>query len=150
MNTNTTTTTNEKQAIIDALWAWIRQRPGLEFGNYGDWKAYRQELREIARDKHDAETVLRAVAWRDSIDAETLKAAFSANYGRLEWNGTRLSYTTGQYWPTEYRKAAAAVLARALWYNVRNNFDGEMNPGAALRAYFRREFGRGIASRWFN
>jgi hypothetical protein len=33
----------------------------------------------------------------------------------LSWDGKRLDYTTGQYWPTEYRRAAAAVLASALW-----------------------------------
>lgn len=39
-----------KATVIACLDRWIRQRPGLEFGNYGDLRAYRAELRNIARD----------------------------------------------------------------------------------------------------
>lgn len=111
---------DERAAILAALDRWIRQRPGLEYGNYGDPVIYRSECRAIARDKRDAQTLLAAVE-RSLIDAGTLKAAFRAFSGRLTWDGSRLSYVTGQYWPTEYRKAAAAVLAAALWDNARLN-----------------------------
>lgn len=43
-----------KTQICDALATWIRQRPGLEFGNYGDVSSYRSEMRSIAKDKRDA------------------------------------------------------------------------------------------------
>lgn len=36
-------------------------------------------------------------------------------YSTAKPGAGRLEYTTGQYWPTEYRKAACAVLASALW-----------------------------------
>lgn len=180
-----------KQQIIEALRKWINQRPGLEFGNYGDWAAYRSELRSIARDRRDALELLQAVTWRDGITAERLLEGFRAYSGRLKIEsrysvngkgafrtieeaeivagkylpsivGVRefavLDYCVGQYWPTEYRRAACAVLASALWDHARDDrspSDGTLrqikqSKGDWLREHFRREFGRGIASRWFN
>jgi hypothetical protein len=63
---------HERYLIIGALDRWIRQRPGLEFGNYGDVSAYRSEMRSITKDLHDARTLLAAVNWRTSIDAAAL------------------------------------------------------------------------------
>lgn len=235
---------SRKQAIIDALRRWIRQRPGLEYGNYGDPTSYRAECRSIARDKREAETLLSAVSWRDGIDADALiRAAEGAYSGRLSikldgpwfvdyadgsvysatseqdardhWSrcagrnergdGTlrqkpvaAIDYCTGQYWPTEYRRAVCAVLASALrdyqranmppitgyrveswsrlglgrtrhqlqptreaaetdlrqhggsdYGSVSEVYSGNLSAGDWLRAYFLREFGRGIASRWF-
>lgn len=163
-------TLTERDRILAALAAWIRQRPGLDPRNYGDAATYRAEARGIARDLHDAETLLAAVRWRSGIDADALKAAFRDAYsGRLSWDGEHgaLSYCTGQYWPTEYRRAACAVLASALWSYTRdhamppgemvhNSETGEtfhryggLRAGDWLRRYFRREFGPRIARRWF-
>lgn len=167
-----------KQQILQALATWIKQRPGLEFGNYGSLAPYRAELRQIAKDKRDAEQLLQAVALRDSITAADLTKAFSAYSGRLTLSekagAAHLDYCTGQYWPTEYRKAAAAVLASALWEWQRgclpkpdgkikktsgfgpfqhesehDNVQG-MSPGDWLRHQFKREFGRSIQERWFS
>jgi hypothetical protein len=158
----------EKQAIIDAIGKFIRQRPGLEFVNYGDLSCYRAELRRIARDKQNAERLLTFVAIRDTITAEMLiQAAQSAYAGRLsivERNGkVGIDYCAGQYFPTEYRKAAAAVLASAIWDWTREfcmpepvlddtgdrTYNGK-SGGDWLRSHFRREFGRVIQSRWFD
>ena len=133
--------------IIAALSRFIAQRPGLEFGNYGDVTSYRAEIRSIARDLRDARALLRAVRL-SGITGQALAEAFPRAFaGRLSWDGKALDYCTGQYWPTEYRRAVCAVLARALWDYYR---DG-MPPGSGLqlRAMFRKEYGRGIASRWF-
>lgn len=167
-----------KQHIIAALDAWIRQRPGLEYGNYGDPKSYNAELRSITRDLREARTLLRFVERTDSITADDLREAFKRAYsGRLTLEETpdgraRLEYCTGQYRPTEYRKAAAAVCASALWAWMRDKcmplpvykqhgsatdhpmrtealYDGK-SAGDYLRHAFRREFGRGTAARWFN
>lgn len=183
-----------KQAIIDALRTWINQRPGLEYGNYGNITSYRSELRSITRDLHHARELLRAVELRDSISAEDLARAFRAYSGRMTLtgnNGTaQLSYCTGQYWPTEYRKVVCAIAAAALWEHVRfkcmpapvyrlsdgvtfktqkeaseyaeemrreqncilaieEKYDG-VSAGDWIRRQFRREYGRSIASRWFN
>lgn len=168
-----------KTAICDALATWIRQRSGLSFGNYGDVTSYRSEMRGIAKDKRDAETLLQAVRWRDSITGEKLiEASKHAFSGRLTFkvdkfwlvaNGDKtvsaeveIDYTTGQYWPTEYRKAAAAVLASALWEHARDadngsgyaagfkETSGREPDGNELRTVFRKEFGSALQRRWFN
>jgi hypothetical protein len=174
-----------KQAILAALDKFTRQRPGLEFGNYGDLSAFRSEMRGITRDLHHYRELERYVTWRDSITADMLlEAARSAYSGRLTLNDIRATYAdgsiyhnfsvdycTGQYWPTEYRRAACAVLASAIWAAMRDempapreprlvrthgsftsehdNIEGK-TPGDWLRSKARREFGRGIASRWFS
>ena len=152
---------DRKSQILTALEGFIRQRPGLEFGNYGDRKAYFSEMRRITRQRHDAERLLRAVAL-SSMPAEVLVGGFRAFSGRLtltdcERNGKhalRLEYCTGQYFPTEYRAAVCAVCAAALWDWYRDDYvkaakPGE-SPGDAIRRQFRREFGARFASRWFD
>jgi hypothetical protein len=150
--TDTTTDTAERAKILNALDRFARQRPGLDYGNYGDPVAYRAEVRAIGRDLTDARLLLAAV-WRSSMTAEKLLGAFRAYAGRLSWDGERLDYCTGQYWPTEYRRAVCAVLAAALWDYYREGFAASANPGEsagdAIRRCFRREFGRTMAARWF-
>lgn len=156
-----------KTALLQALRQWINQRPGLDPRNY-DRAGYRAESRQITQDRSDALEILAAVALREYVTADhILQAAKRAFSGRLNiaeskvWqvaNGEKilisefkLDYCTGQYWPTEYRKAAAAVLAGAFWYAYRaelpHNAD---NPGEHLRSFFRGEFGPAIQQRWFN
>ena len=165
----------ERELILANLDAFVRQRSGLEYRDHSDATSYRAEQRSITRDLHDYRTLRAAVQWRDGIDAAALKEAFRAFSGRLTWKGKRLDYCIGQYFPTEYRKAACAVLASALWDYTRDkampepsgkltvtigkgefafttehdNVDG-LSPGDWLRRYFRREFGRGLAARYFN
>jgi len=86
---------DKKQAIIGALYTFIGQRPGLEYGNYGEPVSYRAEVRSIGKDLTQARQLLRYVELRASITADDI----------IE---------------------------------------------ASLRASFKREFGRGMASRWFN
>ena len=148
-----------KQQIITGLQAWIAQRPGLEFGNYGDLKNYRSEMRRITRQRHDAEKLLLAVS-NSAIDADTLLDSFKRAYsGRLTCEKlpdgrVKFDYCTGQYFPTEYRAAACAVLSNALWNYHREDYaataTGSESPGTAIRRNFRRRFGRTIASRWFD
>lgn len=164
-----------KSAILESLRNWINQRPSLEFGNYGDWSAYRAELRLITQARRDALELMAAVAWRDSITAEDIiNACQSAYSGRLSITDkdgvAHIDYCTGQYWPTEYRQAVCAILASVLWRYTSANMPAPsgkiisqhgpfvtehdsiegLRPGDWLRKHFRREFGRGLASRWFN
>lgn len=162
----------DKSTILNMLRVWVNQRPGLEFGNYGDWSNYRSEMRRITRQRADALQLLRAVEL-SSITAEELADAFKRAYsGRLTLTERKgkmvLDYCTGQYWPTEYRAAACAVLSAALWEHVRlkcmpkgelvhNSETGDtferyngLRAGDWIRRHFSREYGRGIASRWFD
>lgn len=142
-----------KESLLDALRAFIAQRPGLEFANYGDVSAYRSEMRGITKDRHQALQMLDAIAWRDSITVDALlHAARGAFSGRLTVKETApgafsLDYCTGQYWPTEYRRAVCAVASSALWDYWRDN---GATTGDAIRTKARRELSRGIAQRWFN
>jgi hypothetical protein len=217
-------TDNRKTLILSALRAFINQRSGIEFGNYGDVKAFRAEQRGIQKDRREALELLRAVELSDGIDADALlKASRSAYSGRLTIKEVKggysdpkdrtyrdsmieIDYACGQYFVTEYRRAACAVLASALWeytrehcmpavtgYRVESWMElgkgrtlGELHvtreeaeaecetlggssyghvnevypqhglrfpavsAGDWLRAHFARQFGRGIASRWFS
>jgi len=146
---------NDKAQIIEALTRWIQKRPQLEFGNYGCPIAYRSEARSITRDLHHARQMLRLVSWRDSITADDLLAAARSSYsGRLSLvkteSGYTVDYCTGQYWPTEYRRAACAVLAFALWDRFRADLPAERKTGDEIRRAARRELSISVARRWFN
>ena len=49
---------DRKSLILNALRAFVRQRPGMEFANYGDIRSYQAEYRGIRRDLQDAEVLL--------------------------------------------------------------------------------------------
>jgi hypothetical protein len=149
---------DKKQQIIVALHAFINQRPGLEFNNYGDVPNYRAEVRAIGKDLTQARQLLRYVELRASITADDIIEASKRAYsGRLTITASddgkvSVDYCTGQYFPTEYRKAACAVLSQAIWnWTSAHCMPADTaKPGDYLRASFKREFGRGMASRWFN
>ena len=154
-----------KSTILAAIDAWIRQRPGLEFGNYGDWTAYRSEVRSIGKDLQHARALLRYVEWHDSITADMILSA--AQSGRLsikvEGDKVRIDYCTGQYWPTEYRPAVCRLLSSVIWYWISANASsadvakmpqhgcmaGIVNQGDYIRKAASRELGTSIARRWF-
>lgn len=159
--------TPTKEQLLTALYAWIRQRPGLDYGNYGEITSYRAELRGIQKDLDHARQLLRAVEL-SSITGEDLLKAFHAFSGRMEWKDGHLEYCTGQYWPTEYRKVVCAIAAQALWDHKRNHcmpspvlmhnsetgetverYNG-LRAGDWLRQSFRREYGKSLQIKWFN
>lgn len=184
-----TTPDTLKASIVEALHRFIKQRPGLDYANYGDPAAYRSELRGITRDLNHARTLLRHVELSGVTGQGLIDAARG---GRLKIEatpdgGVKVDYTTGQYFPVEYRAAVARLCASALWDWTRDycmpsaayvvagkkeyaTFEGAavaveaylpaivsieetyngLSGGEWLRRYFRREFGRGIASRFFN
>ena len=155
----------DKTKLIAALDTFIRQRPGLDYGNYGDPVAYRAEVRSIGKDLQHARALLRYVEWHESITAAMIvdasKHAFSGRLTITEENGQIvLDYCTGQYWPTEYRRAVCGVLSSAIWGWLRENAPVDAGPiephsnlqnlGGYIRTQARRELGRSIAARWFN
>lgn len=145
-----------KETYLTALFKFVSQRPGLEFGNYGSISSYRSEMRRITRQRHDFRQLARHVELAQKITAENLveasKLAFSGRLTFVE-NGDKVGvyYCSGQYFPTEYRAAACAVLAAALWDYYRADIPPETeNRGDKLRAKFKNLFGASMQKRWFN
>jgi hypothetical protein len=126
-----TETTTEKDQILTALRTFIAQRSGMNYANYGDMPAYNADRRAITQAGRDCKQLLREIELRPSITANDLIiAAETAYQGRLEITQergqTRIDYTTGQYFPTEYRAAARAVLFRALWRYMAQDKDSNL------------------------
>jgi len=144
-----------KQDILDNLQAFVNQRPGLEPANYaGHADLYRRDYREHChKPKQDFEALARAVDFRlGGITTDDMRQGFRRAFGgRLDLhdNGD-IDYTPGQHCATEYRRAACDVLARILWDFWASDTPQDKTPREHITANARREFGRGIAARWFN
>jgi hypothetical protein len=113
--------TPETHPALCALADYCAQSPGLDFRNYASGPAdrqgrtaYNQEARSILRDWQRFQDLFREAASLVLTDADIVAAAPRAFSGRLEWKNGQWEYCTGQYWPTEYRKAGAAVLNQAI------------------------------------
>lgn len=159
----TQTDHDRRERILSALMKFARQRPGIDPRNYFEtWrdsegvKAYRREVREVTADLADLREIMKSVRWRENVTAGDLIRATRAYSGRLliiedsESDAVCIEYCTGQYFPTEYRKACCAVLASALWDYQRSICADVPDRGDVLRARFAREFSRRIARRYFN
>lgn len=148
-----------KTTLIHALGVFIAQRSGMKFSDYhspgGSWREFASaralfnaDRRPILRHGKHARRMLDFVSRRD-ISAEDLMEA--SRSGRLSFvtvkDAVGVSYVTGQYFPTEYRRAACSVLACAIWEYFRTGC-GYTSP-EDIRKAARREFGRAIATTWF-
>jgi hypothetical protein len=111
------------------LTAFVNEKPDLEPGNYYNpadltsgrrttyWdgrRAFAQEARSISKDGTRARKALAEAKRYPFNAAAMLDASQRAFSGRLSFiisdGKLGIDYTAGQYYPTEYRKAAAAVL----------------------------------------
>lgn len=153
METNTTTTTPTAPTandVLDALLRFVNKRTGMDMRDYAQsWadsegvKAFRSEYREILRDGADARQLI--AACRYLVPVEILLE--QSNTGdRLTFNGKEFEYCVGQYWCTEYRSAACWYLRRC--YRIALQKQGY--EWKAIQDRAKREFGRGIARRWFS
>lgn len=143
---------HETARMLTAIERHIARRSGLEAGNYlGNMDALKADRAEIARDGRDARAMLRYLRRCLNLPASTMRDAFSAYGGRLAYDaeGNAVEYTPGQYWPTEYRAAAASVLARAFRLHMTQSVTDGMDRTHFARLTAERELGRGIARRWF-
>lgn len=113
---------------IAALVAFAAQNPGLDYRNYGSASSYRSDSRSITAALKRFTEALEECDQLGVTDADVIAEAPHAFSGRLEWaqanrsvdeNGVRFpavsrwDYCTGQYFPTEYRNAAATLLEYA-------------------------------------
>jgi len=140
--------TQQNIDILDGLSSFVNQRPGFDWHNYDSMSQYRSDYNPVLQAKHDFHT-MRRFSELYSVDIMAGQSAFS---GRLEIKPgpdrrVEIDYCTGQYFPVEYRNAACAVLASAIWSYWR---DCGYDTGDKLRKKAHQEFGRGLANRWFN
>jgi hypothetical protein len=142
---------NNTTPTLALLEKFVDQRPGLEFANYGDFRAYRNESAEITRDRSDFYELLRlASSLLSPAELEEKTAQhLRTSSGRLTLEGDRLQYITGQYFPTEYRPAASRLLVSIIW----NYFqaDESLTTGHDIRKAIRRRLkSRRVARLYFS
>jgi hypothetical protein len=152
--------TDEKTQVLEAVSKWIHKKPGLDPRNYGTgiegFRAYQCESRAITKDLHDARSLLAQVGWRGVTAEHIIEAAKQSYSGRLTLQktdqGYEIDYCTGQYWPTEYRRAVCVVMRDVLWDYFRQNLidsRGKISCKGELQAYIKREVGSRMFNRWF-
>lgn len=107
---------------LRAVILFAAQNPGFEWGNYstGDYKQslanYRADSGPVTRDWQR----ICALLWqtRHVTDTDVEAAARSVYSGRLsvvqDGGSCRVEYCAGQYFPTEYRRAAFLTIERAI------------------------------------
>ena len=151
---DTLTAAPTRADILAAFRAFICQRPGLDPRNYAsDWRdregiaAYRADARDITADRTAALDLLAAVTRAEGI---TPDAMLTELHHRLTWDAERgtLDYCTGQYFCTEYRRAACAALSAMLWSYWRDF--GGCDTADQIRAEARRTFRSRRVRRFFN
>jgi hypothetical protein len=155
MNATETTITTSRAAILDGLRRFIAQRSGIDARNYQrDYRdkegaaAFRADYRGILRDGREARLLLEWIERTPSISAEAIAARATPGARlSLSADGATWNYTAGQYFAVEYRAAACRTLAGIIWDYMRDGW--ELKTADDIRAAARRNFGRGIASRWF-
>jgi transcription termination factor NusB len=140
---------------IDTLRKFAHQKPGLEFCNYGDVRIYRREMNEITKDLHDFRELLSYAIQRVNNLDDKIKAYLERSSGRLTIDEKgHLQYITGQYFPTEYRPAAARVLADIIWADYRDEkrADGTnvYETGHDIRKALSKWLSRRIMKYYFN
>lgn len=140
--------------ILDTLDAFVLQRPGLDPRDYISHarddqgrKAYAADARRVAKQLNHAKTLLSYIRPRKAINANLLQDSFRAFSGRLTWDGEKLEYCAGQYFPTEYRASVCAVLSAAIWAYYREILG--LKTGQDIRAMARRDLPTSVAREWF-
>lgn len=97
---NTTATANARLRIF------IRQAPGFNVHNYSDAKGLNRDRRAAQNQRREALNLL------DAADKHGVDLA--GRTGRISVTADNIDYITGQYFPTEFRKAAAYHIEQRL------------------------------------
>ncbi len=143
--------TQDQLNTVNLCRAYIAKRPCLDWRDYmrdgrdNEGRAtLLRESRAITQQLKDARALLRFC----ELYSVNLTAQLTDKSRRLfiDDNGA-LEYHVGQYWPTEYRAAVARAAASAIWDYWRDECGYNAD---VIRLKARAQFGRGIASRWFN
>lgn len=145
----------DRASILAALLAFVQRRPGLKRAYFETNTEYWKAQREISRDLHDAETLIRYVQGSIAITPHDLTDAFETAYsGRLKLHhvdgGIHVDYKVNQSFPMEFRRAVCAGLALA----IRRDFRKVPEQRHQDESQFRKEMSRLFRSdkfvtRWF-
>jgi hypothetical protein len=150
-----------KVSALALLREFVAQRPGLEFADYGDIYYYRQDYNFILKSKHIAEEGMRVLALSfspDDVQRALVHKLWNSSERLhlidLKEGRYKLQYHVGQYFPTEYRRAAASIAYTALWLLVREMQEREAEnkddvTGDTIRAWFRRNTSKAFIN-WFD
>lgn len=139
---------------IELLVKFVNQRPGLDFANYGDYKAYNLESRKISADKRDFHELL-SFALRRVADLDSkVECNLTKSSGRLTLKDGKIEYCTGQYWPTEYRPAASRILAQIIFNDFGNEIESNSpnhvyKDGIEIRKAIKKEVSRRVYKNYF-
>lgn len=142
------------ETAVSMLSTFVDGRPGVESVNYASMRAYRREAASVTRDRRDFYTILNfgysTIKRRNLLDG--LGDVLESSAGRItvesKPDGSHaIRYYAGQYYPTEYRKAACDMLAAVMLENVRRS---SVLSDDELHAFFRKAIGRRIANRYFS
>lgn len=145
-------------SLLQQLTEFANQRPQIEWANYCDHYWIRKEREEVTRQLADYRALSARVGqliYGGFLSEDEIRhASNSAFSGRLQFTDRGIEYCTGQNWSTEFRAAACAVLSSVLrdyeLERLSQTVDDWTKKGEIMRKNFRQQFGRGIASRWFN
>ena len=152
----------EKTYVLVDLRSWVSKRPKLNPADYVStdpaWRqGYKRDARRIAQQLRDAKAMLSYIDNEPTISADDIVQASRCAHGvtiqKKLSDGVfkgyfELDYVQGQYWPTEYRRAACLTLSEAIWENVRNTEPGITKP--EIKKKIGAKLGRGLVNRWFN
>ena len=133
--------TSMKQTIIDNLRAFVGQRSGIDFRNYGSRDSAIDDYRKILRHGRIARRLLREIEVGGYSTEELRESARRRFSGRLSVDDSgAVSYCAGQYFPTEYRLSVCVVLFDA----IQRAYVRRYNADARRRMVS--QFGRGIVN----
>lgn len=101
--------------VLTAISTFISQRSGINYRDYGEdgSDCFIREYRGILKAGRIAREMLSFLTSHADKHINW-DLAFSYFSGRLEYSDGKCTYTTGQYFPTEYRQAACSVLQNAI------------------------------------
>lgn len=144
------TVVTPQQAVND-LSEFVNRRPGMDFADYRDVRAYRSDARFTQQGRQIFEAVF---SYGLRVYGEQYKAAILKELteckDRLGYHdGTILSYIIGQYFPTEYRTHASIVAKNALRACYLDECK-EKGIESDFRAFMGRNFSKAVINWFFN
>ena len=134
------------QTKLHSLYDFATKRPNIQPADYAGYtEGYRKDVKEASKQRFVFLNLYRAV---NSIlteeQIEKQLEVYESNKDRMHYNGEEWEYTAGQYWPLEYRAAAARILWHILYCYVADNYDS-----ASIKTQLVRIAGRTVVNYFY-